>query len=191
MNKQINYVALIAGITTLLLIVISVFVPWWQFSVGQPAVASVNFSPVNMNFSFFDDVITIPLIWALNIACLLTLAAGGIAMLIYSILPAKSFAKNLLGFGYKKPLYSVILFIIELFALYLPVRILSGFDFPLVGSAALQFPNGMLPDGINVSVNVSAGFGWPFYLAIAVVVLSIVARLYHGRVMSQQATTHP
>jgi hypothetical protein len=187
MSKQINYVALIAGILTLLLIVISIFVPWWQLNVGQPPIASVNFSPVNMNFSFFDDVITVPLIWALNIACLLTLAAGGIAMLIYSLLPTKSYAKKLLGFGYKKPLYSLILFIIELITLYLPVEMLSGFDFPLVGSAALHFPESLMPDSINISVNVTASFGWPFYLGIAVVVLCIAARLYHGRIASQAA----
>jgi hypothetical protein len=189
MPKQINYIALIAGILTLLLIIISVFVSWWQFNVGQPAIASVNFSPVNMNFSFFNDVVTVPLIWALNIACLLTLAAGGIAMLIYSVFPTKSYAKNLLGFGYKKPLYSLVLFIIELITLYLPVKMLSGFDFPLVGSAALRFPESIMPDSINISVNVSASFGWPFYLGIAVVILCIAARFYHGRIASQ--ATHP
>lgn len=187
MPKQINYIALVTGILTLLLIIISIFVPWWQFNVGQPAIASVNFSPVNLNFAFFDDVITIPLIWALNIACLLTLAAGGIAMLIYSVMPTKSYAKNLLGFGYKKPLYSLILFIIELITLYLPVKMLSGFDFPLVGSTSLHFPESMMPDSIDISVNVSASFGWPFYLGIVVVVLCIAARLYHGRIASQVA----
>ena len=49
MQNKINIVALVAGILTLLLIVISLFVPWWQLAVGNPAIATVNVSPVNLN----------------------------------------------------------------------------------------------------------------------------------------------
>ena len=100
--QKINLIALIAGVSTLLLIAVSVFVPWWQFTVGKPAFAQVNFSPVNLNFSILGNPITIPLIWAMNLACLLTLASGGIVLLIYSLMPSKPYAKRLLGFGYKK-----------------------------------------------------------------------------------------
>jgi len=187
MPRQINYVALVAGVVTLVLIAASVFVPWWQFNVGNPALASVNFSPVNFNFAIFNTVLTVPIIWALNLACLLTLLAGGIALLVYSVIPAKSYAKSLLGFGYKKPLYAVILFLVELFVLYLSVRLLTGVNLPLVGSTALQLPE-IFSGGITVKVVVSAFFNWTFYLSIAVVVLCFAARIYHGKAAKPPAT---
>ncbi len=115
--NKINIIALIAGISTLLLIAISVFVPWWQFTVGKPTIAQVNFSPVNFNLAFLGSQVTVPLIWATNLACFLTLLSGGIIMLIYSLKPNKSYSKKLLGFGYKQPLFAVVLFVIELIAL--------------------------------------------------------------------------
>jgi hypothetical protein len=187
-TKQINYIALVAGVLTLVLIAVSVFVPWWVFTVGSPAIATANFSPVNFNFSLFNTLLTVPLIWALNIASLLTLLAGGIALLIYSALPTKSYAKPLLGFGYKKPLYALILFIIELAILYFSATILTGISFPLVGSGTLQLPTSIAPGGISISVGVSAAFGWTFYLAIVVAALCIAARLYHKKAATQPAT---
>lgn len=181
--QKINLIALIAGVSTLLLIAVSVFVPWWQFTVGKPAFAQVNFSPVNLNFSILGNPITIPLIWAMNLACLLTLASGGIVLLIYSLMPSKPYAKRLLGFGYKKPLYAVILFVIELFSLSALAGVFSGFSVPLMGSGILQVPQQMIPGGgVSISVTVLAGFGWPFYFAIAVAGLCIAARLYHRKI---------
>ncbi|MCL5877372.1 MAG: hypothetical protein M1540_06130 [Candidatus Bathyarchaeota archaeon] len=180
MPRQINYVALVAGVLTLVLIAASVFVPWWQFNVGNPALASVNFSPVNFNLALFNTILTVPIIWALNLACLLTLLAGGISLLVYSVLPTKSYAKSLLGFGYKKPLYAVILFMVELIVLYLSVTLLTGVNLPLIGSASLQLPD-ILSGGITVKVAVSAFFNWTFYFAIAVVVLCFAARVYHRK----------
>jgi hypothetical protein len=181
MLKQMNYVALTAGVLTLVLIAVSVFVPWWQFSVGSPNIATVNFSPVNFNFAFFNSLLTVPIIWALNIASLLTLLSGGIALLIYALFPHKSYAKSLLSFGYKKPLYAFILFIVELVILYFSATMLSGMSFPLMGSAALSLPTAFVPGGVSISVQVTAGFGWTFYFAIVVVALCIVARFYHRR----------
>jgi hypothetical protein len=187
MPRQINYVALVAGVLTLVLIAASVFVPWWQFNVGTPALASVNFSPVNFNFAIFNTILTVPIIWALNLACLLTLLAGGIALLVYAVLPTKSYAKSLLGFGYKKPLYAVILFLVELFVLYLSVRLLTGVNLPLVGSTSLQLPE-IFSGGITIKVAVSAFFNWTFYLSIAVVVMCFAARIYHGKAAKPSAT---
>ncbi len=189
MAKQLNYIALFAGILSLILIAVSMYVPWWVFTVGDPAIATVNFSPVNFNFSLFDTLLVVPLIWALNLACLLILLAGGIAMLIYSAFPTKTYAKPLLGFGYRKPLYAVILFIAELVVLYSAATVLTGVGFPLAGSGAMQLPAQLAPGDITVSVNVSAAFGWTFYFAIAVAALCIVARFYHKKVVSQSART--
>jgi hypothetical protein len=183
MQKKINIIAMVAGISTLLLIAISIFVPWWQLVVGNPAIASVNVSPVNLNLDLLGNFITIPIIYALNIACALSLASGGIIMLIYSLKPNKSYSNKLLGFGYKKPLYAVIIFVIGVFAMSYLVQKFSGFTFPMMGSGSLSLPQGIAPDGVNINVAVSAGFGWPFYFAIVVSGLCVAARLYHRKVV--------
>lgn len=186
--RKINLVALAAGISALILIAVSIFIPWWQLAVGRPAIAFVNFSPLNLNFSLFGNVMTAPLIWALNISCLLTLLAGGLIMIIYSVVPNKPYSMKLLGYGYKQPLLAVILFVAEVIVLVLSVRAFTGFDFPLIGSGAVGLPAGLAPGGISLSVDVASAFLWPFYLAITVVALGITARLYHKRVAKTTST---
>ena len=188
MPNRINYVALVAGVLSLVLVALSWFVPWWQFTVGNPAIATVNFSPVNFNFSFFNTMLTVPIIWALNIASLLTLLAGGIALVVYAVMPAKSYSKQILGFGYKKPLYALILFAIELVVLYFSATMISGVSFPIMGSGVLSLPASLAPGGVSVSVAVSTAFGWTFYFAIAVVVLCVAARFYHRKIEEKPAT---
>jgi hypothetical protein len=189
--QKINFIALVAGISTLALIGVSWFVPWWHLAVGSPMLASVNVSPVNLNLALLDNSITIPLIYALNIASALSLGSGGIIMLIYSVKPDKSYSKKLLGFGYKKPLYAVILFIIGLFSTSYLVQQFSGFGFPMLGSGTLSLPQGMAPDGTSISVAVSAGFGWPFYFAIMVAALCISSRVYHRKMTLDMALSNP
>lgn len=199
MTRRINYVALAAGVLSLVLLALSWFVPWWQFTVGNPAIATVNFSPVNFNFSLFNTLLTVPLIWALNVASLLTLLAGGIALVVYAVMPQKSYSKQILGFGYKKPLYALILFIIELLVLYFSATMISGVSFPIMGQGVLSLPASIAPGGVSVSVAVRTAFGWSFYFAIAVVVLCIAARFYHVKAekpvtqvnMTQQYTYPP
>ena len=182
MTKPISLIGLVAAITIFVLIAASYFIPWWQLMVGNPALAAVNISPLNLYFSVFDTILTIPLIWAINISCLLMLLAGGIIMAIYSVAPTKPYATKLLGYGYKQPLIAVILFVVEVIGLVFSVRAFTGLDVPLVGSSVVGLPSGLAPGGVNVSINVAAAFGWPFFFAIAVVVLCVVARLYHGKI---------
>ncbi len=195
MQSKINFVAMAAAVSTLVLVVVSWFVPWWKLTMGNnPEIALVNVSPVNFNFALFGNILTIPLIYALNIASLLTLAAGGIIMLAYSLYPTKSYSKQLLGFGYKKPLYAVIMFVIALLGMYFSVRYLAGMDFPLNGSGTMGLPEAMANMGVNVNVSVpvSAYLGWPFYFAIAVAGLCIAARFYHRKiVMPAPAAANP
>jgi hypothetical protein len=180
---KINIIALIAGIASLVLIAVSVFVPWWQFTVGNPTpLAQVNFSPLNFNMDLLGTSITTPLIFALNIACFLTLLSGSIVMIIYSVKPHKSYSKKLLGFGWTKPLYAVILFVLEIVVLVVIANMFVGFKLPINGSATVQPPSGMLPGDMSLAVNVFAYFQWPFYLSIAVAALSVAARIYHRKI---------
>jgi hypothetical protein len=182
---KINFVALAAGISTLLLVVISLFVPWWQFTAGNPVNAQVDFSPVNFNLSISGASVAIPLFLALNIACLLTLLAGGIVLTIYSIKPPEPYSKQLLGFGYKKPLYILIAFIAAIVAIPVIAQALGGISLPLVGAATITGQDS------NNSVNVSAALKWPFYLAIVATGLSIAARFYHRKITAPQAALTP
>jgi hypothetical protein len=191
MQNKTNIIALVAGILTLVLIAISIFVPWWSLTVGNPAIAVIDVSPVNLNLALLGSSLTFPLIYALNIASAITLAAGGVIMIIYGLKPNKHYSKKLLGFGYKKPLYAVILFVAALMAMFFLVPYFSGFTIPLTGSSIIALPQGMAPDGVSISVNVSAGFGWPFYVAIVVAGLCVAARVYHRKLVAMDTGLPP
>ncbi len=182
MQRQINWVGFVGGVATIVLIAVSIFIPWWQFKIGNPALVEANVSPLNTNFSGLGNAFTMPLLWAFNVASILSLAAGGVCMLIYSIAPSKSFSMRLLGFSYKKPLYAVVFFVVSLVALVVAVNSVLGVTVPLAGSANLQFPTSMT-QGQAISMVVSADFGWPFYLGIVVAALCLVARPYHKKVV--------
>jgi hypothetical protein len=190
-KKPISVIGLVAAITIFVLIAVSYFIPWWQLIIGTPALAAVNISPLNLNFSVFGNILTIPLIWAINTSCLLILLAGGIIMAIYSVAPTKPYAKKLLGYGYKQPLIAVILFVLEVLGLVFSVRAFTGLDVPLLGPSTIGLPTGLATGEVSVSVNVAAAFGWSFFLALAVVVLCVAARLYHGKTSKTETTNVP
>ena len=182
MQLRINWVGLAGGVATIVLVAVSLFYPWWQLRVGEGLVTA-NVSPLNTSFSVLGTSFTMPLVWALNIASVLTFLVSGITMIIYSLLSAKSYSKMLLGFAYKKPLYTLLAFVIFLFASTLLVQVLLNFTVPLAGSANSAFPI-PLTQGTTISVFISAEFQWPFWLAIAAAGLCIAARFYHKRVVS-------
>jgi len=182
--RKINLLALIAGILTLVLIAVSMFVPWWQFTVGEPAIAQMKLSPVTYNLSIFNQILTMPIIYALTIASMLILVAGGIIMIIYSLIPTKSYSLQLLGFGYKKPLYAIILFGASLIILYFSANLIGGMNVPINGSGAMSLPQGIGDLGVDMSVKVNGSLNWPFYFGIVVAVLCVAARLYHRKVAS-------
>ncbi len=181
---KINWFGLAGGIATSLLIVISLFFPWWQFTVGD-GILQANISPLNTNFDFLsENSVTVPLLWALNLVSILSLAASGIIMLIYSVLPSKSYSSKLLDFSYRKPIYAVVFFVISLFSLILIIQSLLGFQIPIMGSATIQLPQS-LTAGTIVSTKVTADFLWPFWFAVIAAGLCVIARIYHRRIAEQ------
>jgi hypothetical protein len=177
---KFNWFGLAGGVTTLLVIAASMFYPWWQLTVGDDLM-TINASPVNMNFGFLDTSFTIPFIWALNIVSILSLLASGIAMLVYSIIPRKSYSKHLLGFGYKKPLFIVLFFVIGLVVTTVICQSILNLNVPLSGSATSTLPIPFV-SGITLTVLLSAGFQWSFWLAVVAAALCIAARIYHKKV---------
>jgi hypothetical protein len=178
---KINHLALAAATAILLLIVASIYVPWWTLVIGNPQLGIASFSPLNLNFQLLGITMTTPLIWALNTSTLLTLLLGSLVLLFYGVKPDKPYSPKLLSFGYKIPLYAVTLFIVEIVGLVAVAKMALGVDFPLMGSAAISFPSSIAPAGATGSIYVAAAFEWPFYLAIAVVVLCVAARFYHKK----------
>jgi hypothetical protein len=181
---RINWFALAGGAATIALIAASLVAPWWQLSVGDNLL-NINASPINMNLGFLDTSFTIPFLVALNIVAILTLLASGIVMIIYSVIPNKSYSKHLLGFSYKKPLFTVLFFVIGLVATTMICQSVVGLNLPLMGSTTSTLPIPLV-SGITLTVVLSAGFQWPFWLAIVAAGLCITARIYHRKVATSE-----
>jgi hypothetical protein len=184
---KFNWFGLAGGAITLVVIAVSLFYPWWQLTVGDDLL-KVNASPVNTNFGVLDTSFTIPFILALNIVSLLTLLASGIAMIVYSIIPRKSYSKHLLGFGYKKPLFTVLFFVIGLVVTTVILQAVLSLNVPLMGSTTSTLPIPFV-SGVTLSVLLSAGFQWSFWLAVVAAALCIAARLYHRKVAPAPSAT--
>jgi hypothetical protein len=183
LNRNVNWFGFAAGIVTLIVLVISLFIPWWQLTVGDNLM-KVNASPVNTTFGLFGAQFTLPLIFALNLVSVLTFTASGLVMLFYSLMPTKPYSKQLLGFSYKKPLFSLITFISGLLIIT-SIAGLLDINVPIVGSTTLSLPSN-LTMGANIKALVSGNFQLPFWLAIVAASLCIAARLYHGRVVAKE-----
>ena len=175
--KQLNWFAMAGGILLLLLIPISIYISWWKLIVGENLLA-VNASPTNTNINLLGTPLSPPLIWAMNITGILTFLACGIIMLIYSIIPTKSYSQDLLSFGYRKPLYVVILYIVGLLIITVALQSFLGIDVPTVGTSTLALPTN-LTSGVSISVMLTSAFQWPFLLGIFAAALCIIARVYH------------
>ena len=190
MEKKINWFGLAAGITTLVLLIVSAFMPWWELIVGNNFV-NIYASPIVTNFGLYGSQFNLPLIWAWNLSNILLFAAGGIIMLIYSVFPAKTFSQELLSFSYKKPLYALLSFVVGLIII---IAAAAFFDvtIPLTGSQNVNFAMpSFIPISASISSSVTATFMLPFYLAVAAAVLCVAARLYHGRLSDAYKNSKP
>lgn len=184
--NKVNWFGFAGGLSTIVMLVVSMIYPWWQLTVGENFI-TINASPVNTNFGFIGTSFTIPLIWAFNVIGLLTLLLSGVAMIIYSVMPTRSFAKPLLDFGYKKPLFTFLIFIIGLVAVTMILQAVLNFNLPLIGTTTSTLP---IPfaSGFTINFLLSAGFQWSFWLAAVASGLCIAARLYHKKVAVQKPT---
>lgn len=190
-----NWFGIAGSISIFSLIVISVFVPWWQVSVGSVdnPLATFQVSPMSNNFSFLGQTFTFPLIMAINISVIISLLAGGIAILIYAINPKKSYSKKLLDFSYRKPLYALLIFVIGLIITVALTKSMSGLDVPLTGSTNSAVDGSiiqsLLGDISITNILFTAGFQWPFYLVIVSVIFCIIAKYYDKKFLSATKVT--
>jgi len=188
--KSVNCFALVGGTLTLVLAVASLFVPWWEVTVGQ-TLARIGFSPVNLSTNIVGYSLALPIIVAISWMFMVLLVSSGIVLVVYSIMPSKPYSKRLLGFAYKKPLGTLIAFLVLLllmtnsgtiFGMMLGSNSLSGEDLnvPWVGAKTLQPPSSLAQGAIR-GITVSAEFGWTFWFAVAVAGLCLAARIYHKK----------
>jgi hypothetical protein len=183
---KINWFGIAGGILTLIVIIVSIYHPWWQLTIAEDAV-KINVSPMNTNFGLFGVSFTIPLIYALNIGSILTFLCSGIIMLIYSTIPTKPYAKDLLNFAWRKPLYSVITSTLCLLSIILIAQTVLDMQIPLIGKATVTLPQ-YFTEGTHITVIASAAFQWPLYLAITAALLCITAKIYHKKSPQLQTT---
>jgi len=188
--KSVNWFALFGGVLTLVLTVASMFVPWWQITVGR-TLAKVSFSPVSLSTNVIGYNIAIPIIMAVSWMFIVLLVSAGIVLIVYSIMPTEPYSKRLLGFAYKKPLGTLIAFIVlmllltnagTMFGTMSRSSSLSGADLnvPWVGAKTLHLPSSMA-QGTILGIAISAEIEWTFWLAVTVAALCIAARLYHKK----------
>lgn len=184
MQLRINWAGLAGGVTTILVVIMSLIYPWWQLKIGND-LFTANVSPLNTGFYMLGKSVTMPLFWAVNIAGLLTFLASGVTMIIYSLLPSKPYSKALLDFAHKKPLYTLLTFTIFLCASTLLARELIKLDVPLSGSTNSTVPIPLF-QGTTIGILISTGFQLPFWLALVATGLCIGARIYHKRIIEKQ-----
>ena len=194
--NNVNWFALVGGALTIVLTVSSMFVPWWQITIGQ-TLAKIGFSPVNLSTNIVGYNIALPIVTAISYMFFLLLVSAGIVLIIYSIIPGNPYSKRLLSYAYKKPLGTLIAFILLMlfvtnagiiFGMMAGSSGMSGADlnFPWVGAKTLQLPSSM-SQGILRGIAISAELEWTFWLAVSVGVLCVAARLYDKKLYRHTA----
>jgi hypothetical protein len=179
--NRVNWFGLVGGVLTLVLVGVSLFVPWWRLSAGESLLV-VDVSPVATGLSLLGKGLTVPLVLAANLSGLLSFLACSIVMVVYSVLPVKSYSKHLLNFAYATPLLGVVLLVVGLFLAASLVKVYAGLSFPIVGSVVSTLPSSLTQD-VTAKVNISAGFLWPFWMAVVSAGLCVAAKFYHRRIV--------
>jgi len=177
--KRMNWFGLAGGILLLVIVLFSLLYayPWWQILVGDGA-GEAKISPVSYDATIMGNKITTPLIWYLNVTSVLSLVASAIAIIIYSIMPNKSYSKHLLGFAYKKPLIMLVIFVVLLFAATSIANAFIGIAIPVAGASTITLGAGSM----MMEAPITTGFTWVFWLAVVAAVLCVAARFYHKRI---------
>ena len=202
--KTMNLFALAAGVLMLIVVVLSIFVPWWKLQIGSgTGLMTVNANPFYTSFGLLKLTFVIPILFAINVGTIALFTASGVIFIIYSFKPRKSYSKHLLSYGWKRPLYTIIGFIIVIMiVLYVVPDVINSMGHtsavpvplaPLMGSSVIQLPSGFFgnSNSIQMGITVITTFEYTFYLGVAAAVLGIVARIYHRRMVSNPVVSPP
>jgi len=201
---RLNWFALAAGALMLVVVALSIFTPWWKLQIGSgTGFVAVNANPFYTNISLLKLNFVIPILFAINIATIALFTASGVIFIVYSIKPTKSYSKHLLSYGWKRPLYTIIGFIVVIMViLYVAPDVINSMGHtstvpvplvPLIGSSVIQLPSSMFgnSNSIQIGITVITTFEYTFYLGVAAAALGIVARIYHRKVISNAVVSPP
>ena len=190
-----NWFALAAAALMFVTVASSLLSPWWRVEVGSGLLA-VNVDPFLTSFSILGTAYIVPIILALNVGTAALFIAGGIALIIYAINPAGKYSKHLLSFGWKRPLQVTAEFIVmlalSLYAAPAAINIIAHGAVaptpivPFVGSSIIWLPSGVLNIPARVAVTATATFTHSFFLGVVATALSIVARMWHRRILGAE-----
>lgn len=203
-KSGINWFALVSGVLMIVVVGLSFFTPWWQLKIGSN-LATINADPFYTNFGVLGLEFVVPILFAFNIGAMVLFVISGALLILYSIQPLKSYGKEPLCYGYKRPIYTIISFVIVLaliaYAVPAAINTISGGQaslaspiFPIVGASTVQLPTGMSSgsgSSAQVGVSIITSFQYPFYLAVVATALAIVARFYHGKIVINQVAKLP
>lgn len=186
--RIVNWPGLVCAVTTATLVLLSFLYasPWWQVKVGD-GVAQANISPLDYSANLLGTSIEVPIIWFMNLSSKLTFIACAVALFIYSVATQKSFSRNLLKFGYKKPIMIFILFVVILVGASYAGGSFIGISVPLSGVSTQTISMGE----ITASIPISTSFTGVFWLAAATAVLALITKIYDWKVISPASLTTP
>ncbi|MEM3769794.1 MAG: hypothetical protein QXG76_01230 [Candidatus Bathyarchaeia archaeon] len=184
--KKINWFGLAGGIATLTLVALALIYasPWWQLSIGED-LGYAGISPLSFSSTILGSSMGIPLIFFINLSCQLSFIASAIAIIVYSVLPEKNYSKHLLGFAYKKPLITVIIFSVFIIGVSYAVQAMLKINIPINGTSTTTLNLG----AIEIIAPITAGFTWVFWLALIAAALCVAAKIYHKKIVQQPSKT--
>jgi len=188
----------------LVVVALSIFVPWWKLQIGSgTGFVTINASPFYTNFGVLHLNFVIPILFAINIATMALFTASGIIFIIYSVKPAKSYSKHLLSYGWKRPIYTLVGFIVVIMLIiYVAPDIVNTMGHtstvnvpivPLMGSSVIQLPSNIFgnSNSVQIGITVITTFEYTFYLAVVATALGIAARIYHRRIVEKAVISSP
>jgi hypothetical protein len=188
----------------LVVVALSIFVPWWKLQIGSGAgFVTINANPFYTNFAVLHLNFVIPILFAVNIATMALFTASGIIFIIYSVKPVKSYSKHLLSYGWKRPIYTLVGFIVVvMLIIYVAPDIVNTMAHtsmipvpivPLLGSSVIQLPRNILGSSSSIQIGITAitTFEYTFYLAVVATGLGIAARIYHRRIVVKAVISPP
>jgi len=192
--RSVNFLGLIAGV---LMIALPFLGPWWIAKVGTGAI-EIALSPFDMSISVLGQQIQSDIVALFLLAEAIAMIIAGVFMVLASVAPRSWWSKRLFRFGVMKPFWAVVILIILVVAgAFVVNNILPSFLSNMVSgtgaSIQLEVPylvgtaNSVIQAGsqIMITAPINLSLAMPFWVAVAVAVLGIAARINHRKYTKQ------
>jgi len=187
---RVNFLGFIAG--ALIIYLVFFDAPWWTLSAGEAL--SLQVSPFNITMVVLNSPVEVPVIYYITLAAKITALAAAAAFFVGSAAGGKEWSRRVIGFAWIKITSIVVgLFIVlaiisygstyigQYLSQYLSMS--ASYNIPLMGEGHFEITYG----SFSISANVLTSFGQNSMIAAAAVALSIVTRIYHGKIEFEKA----